>query len=203
MNLKETYNRIAWDWFKDHTQDTWWIQGTEKFISLLPKRATVLDVGCGAGVKTRFLKEKELDVVGVDFSEEMIVIAKEQDPTGTYFVKDITKTLDFDKTFDGVFAQAVLLHISKSDIVSVLKNLSSILKDDGYLYLAVKGQWEGGPEEHVLKENDYGYEYERFFSYYTLEEMKQYLAEVGFSSVFEHQEIVGRTNWIQVISTRS
>ena len=35
MDLRSTYNKIAEDWFKDHHQDTWWQEGTEKFLEAL------------------------------------------------------------------------------------------------------------------------------------------------------------------------
>lgn len=72
MNLKETYNKIADDWFKDHKVDDWWVEGTDQFISLLKPGASVLDVGCGAGLKSKYLSEKGLQVVGIDFSDKFI-----------------------------------------------------------------------------------------------------------------------------------
>lgn len=52
MSLKSTYNKIAEDWSKDHRDDDRWQEGTDKFLALLPKGASILDVGCGAGVKS-------------------------------------------------------------------------------------------------------------------------------------------------------
>ena len=59
MNLKETYNKIAEQWRRDHQSDDWWVLGTDKFISLLPNGATVLDVGCGAGTKSKHFSVKD------------------------------------------------------------------------------------------------------------------------------------------------
>ena len=45
MDLKSTYNKIAENWDKDHKKDTWWISGTDKFISLLkPGSLVCLDL---------------------------------------------------------------------------------------------------------------------------------------------------------------
>ncbi len=44
----------------------------------------------------------------------------------------------------------------------MFKNLYQVLQENGYLYLAVKELRIGQNEEQVIKENDYGYEYERF-----------------------------------------
>lgn len=115
MNLQETYNRIARDWHKDHQKDDWWVEGVRQFISLLPAGGSVLDVGCGAGTKTKYLQKKGLDVMGIDFAAEMIAIAKEEVPNAEFAVGDMRALPLFKKRFDGIFAQASLLHISKNE----------------------------------------------------------------------------------------
>jgi 2-polyprenyl-3-methyl-5-hydroxy-6-metoxy-1,4-benzoquinol methylase len=53
-DLKNTYNKIASDWVRDHSSDDWWVEGTDIFLSLLSPGATILDVGCGGGHKTQY-----------------------------------------------------------------------------------------------------------------------------------------------------
>ena len=202
MDLKETYNRIAEDWYKDHHGDDWWVKGTDKFISLLKPHATVLDVGCGAGVKSKYLLDRGLKVIGVDFSDKMIEIAKREVPKGEFYVKDIYDLKDFNKTFDGVFAQAVLLHIPKARIGEAMDNLASRLNEGGYLYVAVKQSRPGEKDEKIEMENDYGYSYERFFSYFTLDEIKGLFEAAGLAVQYENVALYGRTNWIQVIGVK-
>jgi len=179
MNLKEAYNRIAEDWYRDHHQDDWWIEGTDKFISLLKPGANILDVGCGAGVKSNYLIQKGLPVTGIDLSEKMIELAKKHVPNGIFYVQDLYQLANLEKTFDGVFAQAVLLHIPKNRISEVMKLLAAKIKPGGYLYVAVKERRPSEPEEEIVKENDYGYPYERFFSYFTKEEMEKKFQELN------------------------
>lgn len=199
MNLKDTYNRIAEDWFKGHHSDTWWIEGTDKFVSFLKPDSLVLDVGCGAGIKSQYLLNKSLRVVGIDFSEKMIEIAKREVPNATFHVMDIKDLSGLQESFDGIFAQAVLLHIPEKEVSSVIDELKSKLKDGGYLYVAVKGRKENGKEEEVLVESDYGYEYERFFSYFTLPEIKKYITDAQMEICYESVVLSGKTNWIQMI----
>ena len=56
--LRDTYDRIADDWARDHERDTWWREGTAKFASLLPNGARVLDAGCGSGQKAKFFQDR-------------------------------------------------------------------------------------------------------------------------------------------------
>lgn len=202
MDLKETYNKIAEDWFKDHHNDTWWQEGTEKFLAELPKGASILDVGCGAGVKSRYLANKGFRVTGVDFSEKMIEIAKRESPEIPFEVVDVYEIDKYPKTFDGVFAQAVLLHVPKEKIRGVLAKLKDKINQNGLLYIAVKGMRDDGIEGAVKKENDYGYEYERFFSFFNLPELENYLKELGMKVVWKTNTTSGRADWLQIVGRK-
>lgn len=183
MNLKETYNAIASDWVKDHDKDTWWQEGTNTFLEQLPTGATILDVGCGGGVKTSYIGDKGFQVTGIDFSEKMIEIAKSKLPQFDFDLVDIYEIDQYPKSFDGIFAQAVLLHISKKRIVEVLEKLKSKLNPGGLLYIAVKGIKDDDVEEKVVQESDYGYSYERFFSYYSIDELRKYLQDMNMEII--------------------
>lgn len=202
MDLKSTYNKIAEDWFRDHHNDTWWQEGTEKFLNKLNPGASILDVGCGAGVKSRYIANKGFKVTGIDFSEKMIEIAKRESPSISFDVVDIYEIDKYQKTFDGVFAQAVLLHIPKEKIRDVLAKLKDRINPDGFLYIAVKGMRDDGIEEAVKKEQDYGYEYERFFSFFNLSELENYLKELGMEVVWKTNTTSGRADWLQIIGRK-
>lgn len=202
MNLKETYNHIAEDWHQDHREDDWWIEGTEKFTALLQPGALVLDVGCGGGTKSHYLVEKGLRVVGIDFSEKMIEIARREVPNADFLVCDIEEVSKLKQQFDGIFIQAVLLHIPKADVADKLGSLTKKLRDDGYVYVSVKEKRPGEAEEEVKEERDYGYRYKRFFSYYTVEEVESYMRKLGLEIVYADVKQSGKTNWIQVIAKK-
>ncbi len=200
--MREAYNRIAEDWHQDHKPDTWWIKGTDAFISFLRPGAHVLDVGCGGGTKSAYLIEKGFRVVGIDFSDGMIEIAKREVPEAEFAVMDMKDLSGIRREFDGVFAQASLLHIPKNEVHSVFREFLSRLKPNGYLYVAVKEKNEGQLDEEIKKESDYGYEYERFFSFYTSVELKQYFLDAGLAIVYEDVVPSGKTRWISVIGRK-
>lgn len=202
MDLKQTYNKIAEDWHRDHKKDDWWIEGTDKFISFLDKDNLVLDVGCAGGIKSKYLIKNGMDVVGIDFSEKMIEISRREIPKGVFLVKDLADTDTLDYVFDAIFMQAVLLHIPKNNAKEIIKKLTEKLKRGGYFYVAVKAQKPGRAEEEVSVEEDYGYRYERFFSFFNLEEIKHYMEQSGLNVVSETTAHSGRTNWIQVIAQK-
>jgi cyclopropane fatty-acyl-phospholipid synthase-like methyltransferase len=203
MNLRETYNKIAEEWSQDHGSDTWWISGTDTFISFLKAGDTVLDVGCGAGTKSKYLTEKGLEVLGIDFSEKMIELAAKSVPRAKFMVLDMKESDALNKTFDGIFMQASLLHIPKKEAPDIIRNIAEhSLKSGGYFYVAVKEIKPGRPEEEIKVENDYSYPYERFFSYFTTAEIKNFFQQSNLEIVYENITPAGKTNWIQIIGRK-
>ncbi len=202
MDLKSTYNTIAEDWVKDHSNDTWWQEGTDTFLSFLPKGASILDVGCGAGVKTAYLSMKGYQATGVDFSEKMIEIAKRNLPGIEFNVLDMYELDTYRKVFDGVFAQASLLHIPKARVMEVLEKMKNTLHPGGCLYVAVKSSTDDGITEKVVRENDYGYEYERFFSFFSLAELRDYVKRLDMTMLWENNTDRSKAAWIQIIAKK-
>lgn len=202
--LRDTYNRIARHWHADHRLDDWWVEGTEQFLRLLPPGGSILDVGCGAGTKAKFMADKGFQVTGIDFSDELLHIARSEAPH-CHFMHVAMEELDrISEKFDGVFAQASLLHIPKKEAPSIVQSMAERLADGGYLSIAVKERKPERPEEEIVKERDYGYEYERFFSYYTLDELRQYLQSAGLGVISELRDPSpsGKTVWLQIIGRK-
>ena len=204
MNLEETYDRIAEDWHRDHASDEWWQSGTYEFIKRLPEGASVLDVGCGSGVKSEYLIAHGLRVVGIDLSKNMIDIAKREVPEGDFRHLSMTELDMIPELFAGVFAQASLLHIPRAHAGQVVQKMVGRTKADGLVYIAVKELQEGRPEEAVERENDYGYDYERFFSYYRMTDLEKSLADADLKMVWQSRNPHpnGKTAWLQIVGQK-
>lgn len=202
MDLRETYNRIAEDWHKDHQDDDWWKDGTDAFISYLPKGGSVLDVGCGSGTKAKYFIRKGFIVTGIDISENLLAIASRESPAGTFKALSMAELDSLPDQYDGTFAQASLLHIPKNEAADVVRQMADRTKAGGYVYLSMKQVREGSPEEEIAQENDYGYPYERFFSYYSMEELEQYLKGSGLEVVWKDARPTGKTVWLQIIGKK-
>lgn len=201
MDLRETYNLIAEDWHRDHAFDDWWGNGLETFTSLLPPDARVLDAGCAGGVKTRLLVERGFKATGIDFSEKFIEIARRNVPEAEFHVRDIRDASALGP-FDGILLVAVLLHIPKRETVELLRRLSDALAPGGVICASVKRRREGQPEEEVKQEDDYGFPYERFFSYFSEGELAGFFREAGFGIVHEETVAAGSTSWNVLIARK-
>lgn len=203
MNLKDTYERIAVDWHEDHQDDDWWVSGLEKFISLLPAGADVLDAGCAGGVKSKALAARGVHVIGIDFASNFIEIARKNVPEVEFRVLDIRDVSSMKENFDGIFLQAVLLHFPKKEVPSLLRGLLGRLKSGGVIHISVKESRLGQAEEEVVKEDDYGYAYERFFSFFSQQELKDILEGLGLFIVSFDVPENNSTRWLQVIARKN
>ena len=109
--VRNGYDKIAREY---HASRNRFDHGKElkEFAALLPKNAKVLDVGCGAGVPVaRFLVESGFDVKGIDFSENMLKLARKNVPEAVFIKKDMNK-LDFaENSFDGLAAFYSVIHV--------------------------------------------------------------------------------------------
>ncbi len=200
--LKDTYDEIAQDWHIDHMNDDWWLAHIGALTSLLPAHASILDVGCGPGHKSRYFMEQGFKVTGIDFSPQMVEISRDYVPSAAFDVLDMYDIATITERFDCVYVCAALLHIPKKDCPEVIKNMSMLLNPEGLLYVSVKELRSDQEEEAVYKEHDYGYEYERFFSYFSRVEVEEYFKNAGLEIVHSDVTPSGKTNWIQVIGRR-
>jgi len=202
MDLKDTYNKIAEDWFKEIDKNHWWIKGLHAFLDLLKPGSRILDVGCGPGLTAKAFVGHGFTITGIDFADRMIEIAQREVPAGTFLVMDVADIEKLPGQFDGVFMQNVLLHIQKKEAQNILLKVAAKVKEGGYFYLSVAEKKANGPEEEIKVNNDYGYEYKRFFSYFTQEEVKNYMNQLEFQTVFFHVVPMWNKNWIQIIGKK-
>lgn len=202
MDLKSTYNKIAEDWHRDHEKDDWWQDGVDIFISFLKPGAKILDAGCGGGITSRYFIERGFILTGIDFSEKMIEISSRESPRGDFFVMDMRDLKKLTEQFDGICAKASLLHFEKKEIPKIIEEFLKKLKNGGFLYVAVKGGRVEQKDERVIAENDYGYDYQRFFSFYTLPEMVKYFTDGGLKLVSQKVSKLGNTDWIEIIGQK-
>lgn len=87
----------------------------DRFIALLPENPAVLDIGCGPGVPVgRYLIERGCRLTGADSAPEMIGLAEDSLPQGTWLVADM-RSLDLGRTFQGLLAWDSFFHLRQED----------------------------------------------------------------------------------------
>ncbi|MEW6078990.1 MAG: class I SAM-dependent methyltransferase [Thermodesulfobacteriota bacterium] len=102
-------------------------------VKVLPPRATVLEVGCGAGQLSRILLEHDFQVEVTEYSHQMLSLVTE-----TLGVKgypgDLTE-IELNKRYDAIIFNNVLEHVlSPADN---LRRAVSILNPGGFVFIEV------------------------------------------------------------------
>ncbi len=72
-------------------------------LHLQEKNKSLLDLGCGTGLAIDYLNCEPKDYIGVDYSTEMLEVARKKFPHHHFYAKSILE-VDFSKKFDFVLA---------------------------------------------------------------------------------------------------
>lgn len=170
------------------------LRDAQKFIETLPKKGRCLDLGCGAGRDTAWLEQQGLNILGADLSIGMLTEARKI--TSRPLTQMDMLHLGFaDKSFVGIWCNAALLHLPKTDAPQALQEMRRILWDNGVLDLAVQlGTGEGF--EANPYETSHG---ERFYSRYQEDEMQQMLTASGFI-ILEMEQVTSKRIWLRFVA---
>jgi SAM-dependent methyltransferase len=106
------------------------------FLALLPPGASILELGCGAGGDTAEMLARGFDVRATDGSPEMAALASRH--LGRTVETLLFHQLDAVETYDGVWANACLLHVPRPELADVLARIWRALKSGGVFYASYK-----------------------------------------------------------------
>lgn len=126
--------------------------------SLVNKYVTgksTLDFGCGAGRSTRFLKDLNLNVEGVDINKEMIDQARSIDPDINFTLINKDTTNKPNEFYDFVFSSFVFFEFSSTkQITNSFKEIYRILKYNG-IFIFVAGSEYLYQQDWLTIDNNY------------------------------------------------
>jgi len=94
---------------------------------------SALDLGCGAGRSSRFLRDLGFSVTGADISPDMLAQARSQDPSGDYRALASGQALPFpNASFDSVFSSWMLVEIGTPEAMNrLLREVRRVLRSGG------------------------------------------------------------------------
>jgi ubiquinone/menaquinone biosynthesis C-methylase UbiE len=171
------------------------------FTAYLPKNAKILDIGCAGGRDSKIFCEKGFNVIGIDIEGIFIKEAKKR-VSGVKFVKMDARSLTFpDNYFDGVWANAVLLHFSRGEAAKIIKSINRVLVKKGKLFLKIKWGKGCGFEHDAM----FGGE-KRYFTYYNKTAIEKMLKLADFKIISSQlvKDLIGRKNikWISIFAEK-
>ncbi len=165
-----------------------------EFLSYLPSDAVILDAGCGTGRDTDVFSEEGYTAYGIDFSPKMIKEAKKH-YKGKFLVRDILNTKFKDEKFDGIWANASLIHMPKDKLVLALREFFRILKPNGFLFFNVMK----GSKDMIEIEKKNFYEGKLPISFYEKDEISELVSNNGFHVVKTYVETDDTHEWIDLL----
>ena len=139
---KEDYSIIASD-FSEKRKYMW--RDLKPFLKLIKPGDKVLDAGCGNGRLYKELKGKKIDYLGIDFSKDLLRIAKKSNPGVGFRQEDISKKKTWNclKNYDVICCIAVLHHFpTKKEQLKVLRYINIALEKNGLAIFSVWNLWQ-------------------------------------------------------------
>jgi demethylmenaquinone methyltransferase/2-methoxy-6-polyprenyl-1,4-benzoquinol methylase len=170
--VKTYYDRRAFEY------DDWWLGAglytdrdrpgwdeevavLAELIATLPPKRT-LDVACGTGFLTRHLRG---DVVGLDQSERMLGVAREQVPAARFVAGDALALPFDDGEFERIFTSYFYCHLEDADRTRFLAEARRVASE---LMVVASVPGAGDPlerwEERILKDGSRWTVYKRVFT---------------------------------------
>lgn len=157
------------------------------FAELLDRSSHVLDAGCGTGRDSAWLTDAGYSSVGLDYSPAMLAEARKRFD-GRLVAGDLRDLPFGENTFDGVWAWASLVHLTKDDATTALSEICRVLRPDGVACISVKS----AVRATVLAGDT------RTFTTWTLPELADALIEVGFSAFSISHNRGAHADWFTV-----
>ena len=198
----KAYKKLAKTYAKQNENRAHIYSEIVKFTKLLPQNGSLLDLGCGTGFDSKDFQKlrPDLTILGIDISKEMLEEFEKIAPGIEHIRADMVTYIFPKNVFDGIWMNASFLHIPKENADTVIKKVVGALKPQGLLYIRVK---EGSGEKFVPAQN-YGHkDIERFFSFYTKDELENLLSKYPVKIIELGEGKVKTTKWIFVTAIKN
>lgn len=168
----------------------------EDFMEALPAGAQVLDLGCGAGQDAEAMLGRGFDVDAADGSSAMAAQAEQ-------LLKRPVKIMRFDElsancAYDGVWANASLLHVPFAALIQVLMLVFQALKPGGVQFATYKSGTAAG-RDALGRYYNYPNEAALLAAYAQAAPWSALTTEKGFGSGYDGEQC----SWIAVTAHRS
>ena len=171
-NAKFIFNKYALEYQEKYMDLNLYSGALDLVIDLLEKKnASLLDMGCGPGNITKYLldKNQDLNILGVDISENMIALARKNNPEADFKVLDCREIYSLNEKFDVILGGFLLPYLNAVEVAKLILDAKGLLKPQGLLYLSTieAGKTDSGFQVSASDDQDTLYTH-----YHTLDFLK-------------------------------
>jgi SAM-dependent methyltransferase len=151
----DLYQRHAGDFDREREKSLFEKTWLDRFLVLLPSRASLLDMGCGSAEPiARYFIEKGCEVTGIDSSAALIDLCKNRFPGRDWIVADM-RSLSLGRRFHGILAWNSFFHLRPEDqrpMFTVFRKHAvpnaALMFTSGHLHGEAIGTWKAEPLYH-------------------------------------------------------
>lgn len=100
--------------------------------------AEVLELACGPGNITQYVLKRrpDLKILGTDLSENMVELAKINNPNAKFQIMDCRKITTLQQKYDAIICGFCLPYLTKEETIALIGDISKGLKSKGLLYIS-------------------------------------------------------------------
>ena len=135
MATEDFYNENA-DHFYNRTINVKMGHFYEEFMPHLPDGGSIFDIGCGSGRDAKFFQDQGYNVTASDSAIEMV--KKSSLLLGKPSLHLSFEDINMKEQFDGIWANASLLHVKSDRLPEILRKICRALKPGGVLFMSFK-----------------------------------------------------------------
>lgn len=178
------------------TYDDW----LDKYTKLFRKDFKFVELGCGRAYCSNYLiSEGFSDVIATDFSSEVLKMVQKENKDLQTMLFDMTGGLPFgDNSVDVVIADLCLHYFDSEMTKYIIKEISRVLKKDGYLLVRVNSTKEVQKKNNLEKiEHNFYFEgniYKRYFDeedcYYYFKDFKVYYLQESAMDRYDNPKVL-------------
>jgi SAM-dependent methyltransferase len=165
------------------------VRDLDEFAARVGARGRVLEIGSGPGRDARELEARGLTVRRTDVTPAFVELMR-ADGRDAELLDPLVD--DLGGPWDGVWANAVLLHVARADLPVLLERLRAATRAGGTFYLSVQ---EGDGEEWLTRGHVSA---ARHFTYWREPELRAALATAGWDVETVRRSGTASGQWLDV-----
>jgi 2-polyprenyl-3-methyl-5-hydroxy-6-metoxy-1,4-benzoquinol methylase len=179
----ETYNKSAIK-FQDKFMDMDLYNDTfDKFCNLIEKKsADVFEIACGPGNITKYLMTKRPDfkISGIDLSQNMINLAKINNPNVDFKLMDCRDINKMDKKYDAIMCGFCMPYLSREECAKLICDSSKLLNPNGLIYISTM---EGDYNKSGFETTSFSGQDKVYIHYHQADFLTNELTQNGFKNI--------------------
>ena len=167
-------DRYAADYFAELDRKPFDRKLLDEFAAATRGQGQVCELGCGPGQIARYLKNRGVEMCGIDLSQAMVNCACRLNPDISFAQGDMLALDIPDSSLAGIVSFYAIIHLRREDMTRALREMRRVLKPGARLLVSFHG---GEGELH--RDEWYEEPVSIDFTLMTSEEMRDYLETAG------------------------